>query len=131
MSKMSNLSLTLDQLIETGERIVTAAKEIAACGEILITTAKDIKSVFSADALAVNQLEAKATITPAALPDSKEPEKTYTKEDVRAVLAEKSSAGYRNEVKELLAKYGATQLKQVDPQSYAALMEEAQVIGNG
>ena len=100
MSKMSNLSLTLDQLIETGERIVTAAK-------------------------------ANATITPAALPDSKEPEKTYTKEDVRAVLAEKSSAGYRNEVKELLAKYGATQLKQVDPQSYAALMEEAQVIGNG
>ena len=131
MSKMSNLSLTLDQLIETGERIVTAAKEIAACGEILITTAKDIKSVFSADDLAVNQLEAKATITPATLPDSKEPEKTYTKEDVRAVLAEKSSAGYRNEVKELLAKYGATQLKQVDPQNYAALMEEAQVIDNG
>lgn len=131
MSKMSNLSLTLDQLIETGERIVTAAKEIAACGEILIATARDIKAVFSTDELAINKIEAKPTVNPAAIEaDSTKPEKTYTKEDVRAVLAEKSSAGYRTEVKALLGKYGAAQLKEVDPASYAALMEEAQVIGN-
>lgn len=133
MSKMSDLSLTLDQLIATGERIVAVGKEMLACGEILVTTAKDIKAVFTAtdEQLAINKIEAKPTVSPEALPDSKEPEKAYTKEDIRAVLAEKSSAGYRAEVKALLGKFGATQLKQVDPASYAALMEEAQVIGNG
>lgn len=131
MSKMSNLSLTLDQLIETGERIVTAAKELAACGEILISTAKDIKAVFSTDELAINKIEAKPTVNPAANEaDPTKPEKVYTKENVRSILAEKASAGYRTEVKALLGKYGASQLKEVDPASYASLMKEAQVIGN-
>ena len=58
------------------------------------------------------------------------PEPTYTKEDVRAVLASKSAAGYKKEVKELLEKYGAQQLKQVNPDDYAALLQEAEVIGN-
>lgn len=131
MSKMSNLSLTLDQLIETGERIVTTAKELAACGDILITTARDIKAVFSTDDLAINKIEAKPTVNPATIKaDPTKPEKVYTKEDVRAVLAEKASAGYRTEVKALLGKYGAAQLKEVDPENYTSLMEEAQVIGN-
>lgn len=55
---------------------------------------------------------------------------TYTKEDVRAVLASKSAAGYKKEVKELLEKYGAQQLKQVNPDDYAAILKEAEVIGN-
>ena len=54
----------------------------------------------------------------------------YTKEDVRAVLASKSAAGYKKEVKELLEKYGAQQLKQVNPDDYAAILKEAEVIGN-
>lgn len=128
---MSNLSLTLDQLIETGERIVTAAKELAACGEILISTAKDIKAVFSTDELAINKIKAKPTVNPAAIETAPaKSEMVYTKEDVRAVLAEKASAGYRAEVKALLGKYGAAQLKEVDPKNYTSLMEEAQVIGN-
>lgn len=134
MSKMNELSGTLDQLITTGERIVVAAKEIAACGEILIRTAKDIQSIFSSseDKPAINNKKAKPIIDAKLAPKEKPAEEmTYSKEDVRAVLAEKSSAGYREEVKALLTKYGAAQLKQVDPASYAALMKEAQVIGNG
>lgn len=131
MSKKSNESFNWDQVINAGERIVAALKEIAICGEILLSSARDIKAVISTNELAINKIEAKPTVNPAAIEaDSTKPEKTYTKEDVRAILAEKSSAGYRTEVKALLGKYGAAQLKEVDPASYTFLMEEAQVIGN-
>lgn len=46
------------------------------------------------------------------------------------MLASKSAAGYKKEVKELLEKYGAQQLKQVNPDDYAAILKEAEVIGN-
>ena len=36
----------------------------------------------------------------------------------------------KKEVKELLEKYGAQQLKQVNPDDYAAILKEAEVIGN-
>ena len=51
-------------------------------------------------------------------------------EQVRAVLAEKSRAGYTADVRELLQKYGASKLSQVDPANYEALLSDAEVIGN-
>ena len=36
----------------------------------------------------------------------------------------------RRKSKELLEKYGAQQLKQVNPDDYAAILKEAEVIGN-
>ncbi len=33
--------------------------------------------------------------------------------------------------KELLEKHGATKLSEIDPQKYAALLAEAEVLGNG
>lgn len=99
MSKMSELSQALDEMI--------------ACGEGMIKAAKAIKDIFSSTEEA-----------PAA------PAPSYTKEDVRGVLAAKSAAGFKKEVKELLEKFGAQQLKQVKPKDYAALLKEAEVIGN-
>lgn len=103
MSKMSELSQVLDEMI--------------ACGEGMIRVANAIKDIFSS----TEEAPAKAEETP---------EPTYTKEDVRAVLASKSAAGYKKEVKELLEKYGAQQLKQVNPDDYAVILKEAEVIGN-
>ena len=101
MSKMSELSQVLEEMI--------------ACGEGMIKAAKTIKEIFSSTE--------EATATPAPAP-------SYAKEDVRGILAAKSAAGFKKEVKELLEKYGAQQLKQVDPKDYAALIKEAEVIGN-
>lgn len=53
-----------------------------------------------------------------------------TLEQVRAVLSEKSRAGYTANVRELLQKYGASKLSQVDPSNYEALLRDAEVIGN-
>ena len=60
------------------------------------------------------------------------PAKTYSKEEVRAILADKSRAGFRAEVNALLTSHGAKQLSDItDPEELAALAEEAGVIGNG
>ena len=60
------------------------------------------------------------------------PEKVYSKEEVRAILADKSRSGFRAEVKALLTAHGAKQLSDItDPKELAALAAEAEVIGNG
>ena len=69
---------------------------------------------------------------PAETAPPKEPTTTspsLKKEDVRAVLAEKSSKGFKAEIKDLLKKYGATQLKQVNPVDYEALINDARQLG--
>lgn len=56
--------------------------------------------------------------------------KTYSLEDVRGILAEKSQAGFSAEVKELITKYGADKLSTVDPAKYEELIKDAEEIGN-
>lgn len=59
-------------------------------------------------------------------------EKVYTYEEVRAILAEKSRTGFRAEVKALLTAHGVKQLSDVtEPEVFAALVAEAEGIGNG
>ena len=59
------------------------------------------------------------------------PDKVYTYEEVRAVLAEKSRTGFRAEVKALLTAHGVKQLSEVtDPAELTALVREAEVIGD-
>ena len=57
-------------------------------------------------------------------------ERNLTLEEVRAVLAEKSHDGFTKEIRELLEKYGAPRLSEIDPANYAALMKDAEVLGN-
>ena len=52
-------------------------------------------------------------------------EKTYTKADVRRTLAG-IAATHRKEVKELLKKYGADTLSQLDERYYIPIMSEAE-----
>ena len=122
MSKMSEFSQVLDEMI--------------ACGEGMIKAANTLKDIFSSTEEAPAKTETK-TAKKATKQDATgieevkpEPTPTYTKEDVRGVLAAKSAAGFKKEVKELLEKFGAQQLKQIDPKDYAAILKEAEVIGN-
>ena len=64
-------------------------------------------------------------------PESKPTSKPITLEDVRAVLAEKSRNGHTAKIRELLEKHGAAKLSEIDPKNYAALLAEAEVLGNG
>lgn len=59
-----------------------------------------------------------------------EPEKTYSLEEVRAELADLSRAGFTNEVRELIKKYGASKLSEVDSSKFADLIRDARGISN-
>ena len=61
---------------------------------------------------------------------SAEPEKKLTLADVRAVLAEKSRAGFTEEVRALIAKHGADRLSAVPETEYAALLADVESIGD-
>lgn len=100
MSKMSDMAMTIEELCNAATAITEAANYLA--------------EVFSGNA---------DTEAPA-------PKPTLTLEQVRAVLSEKSRAGYTAGVRDLLQKYGASKLSQVDPSNYEALLRDAEVIGN-
>lgn len=55
-------------------------------------------------------------------------QKAVTIEEVRAVLASKTQAGKRREIKELLLKYDSGKLSGVKPEDYAALMADAEAL---
>lgn len=105
MSKMSDMAQTIEELRSAAAAITDAANWLA--------------QQFNSDA-------EEAPITEAQL--EKKPELTL--EQVRAVLADKSRAGHTAAVRDLLQKYGAAKLSQVDPKHYEALLKDAEVIGN-
>ena len=105
MSKMSDMAQTIEELRSAAAAITDAANWLA--------------QQFNSDA-------EEAPITEAQL--EKKPELTL--EQVRAALADKSRAGHTAAVRDLLQKYGAAKLSQVDPKHYEALLKDAEVIGN-
>lgn len=86
---------------------------------------------LSADAAQIaDALEGKKEEAPAEEPPAEEA-KTFTFEEVRTILADKSRSGFRAEVKALLTAHGVKQLSEItDPKELAALVAEAEVIGN-
>lgn len=47
-------------------------------------------------------------------------------EEVRAILAEKSRAGFTAQIQQLLEKYGASRLSKIDPANYQALIKDVE-----
>lgn len=130
MSRMNELATTLDELTEVGHRLV-------ACGEDLIKAAARVKECFSDDeeeakpAKAPGKRRSAKAPEPEQEPEPAEPEapaaRTYTKEEVRAILADLSQSGHRDEAKALVKKYaGGGSLTDIDPARYPELVEEAQ-----
>lgn len=99
MSKMNDMAMTIEELRNAADWL---AKQ------------------FSGDAV-----EQPPTEEVAAKP---EPNPRLTLEQVRAVLANKSRVSHTAAVRELLLKYGASKLSQIDPANYEALLREAEVL---
>ncbi|HCW53402.1 MAG TPA: rRNA biogenesis protein rrp5 [Clostridium sp.] len=51
-------------------------------------------------------------------------------EDVRGILAEKSQAGMTAGVREIIKKYGANKLSEIDPKDYADVIKDAEELTN-
>jgi hypothetical protein len=54
-----------------------------------------------------------------------------TLEEVRAILADKSRAGFTAQIRSLLQKYGADKLSGMDPANYKALLADVEGLNNG
>lgn len=116
MSKMSELATVLDEMTEVGRTLIT-------CGESMLKAAAHVRECFTEE-------------TPAQIPEKEpaqevEPEtappKAYTKEEVRAILADLSQNGFRNEAKALVRKYSdGGSLTDIDPANYPDLVAEAE-----
>lgn len=130
MSKMSELSMVIDEMITCGEGILKAVQDLTVCGERMIKAAKQLKDMFSTENLPEPKVTTITKTKP--LPIKEEPTelKTYSKEDVRGILSRKSANGYSKEVKSLLTKYGADKLSTLSSDNYTAVVAEAEVIGN-
>lgn len=113
MGKVSELSMLVDELKK--------------CGETLISISEELTELFSS-------VESEKQTVKKSAAKEKEPEppaeKELTLEEVRAVLADKSRAGFTTQVKKLLKKHGADKLSAVDPSEYKALIADAEVLGN-
>ena len=114
MSKMSELSQVLDDLI--------------ACGEKMIQTANAIKECFSGEAETEPAKKEKPAKKEAKAPEPETP--SYSKEDVRAILAAKANeAGgqFKAQVKAIVKKYGnGGSLTDIPADSYPALVKEVE-----
>jgi len=58
-------------------------------------------------------------------------EKPLTLVQVRGVLAEKSRAGFTDEIRALLEKHGGSKLSDISPDRYPELLKDAEGLGNG
>ena len=102
MSKTSEMASTIEELRK--------------CAAVISDAANWLAEKFSGD-------EAPEAPTPL-----KEP--PLTLEAVRAVLANKSRAGYTAQIRSLLQKYGTDKLSGVDPANYKALLADAEELNN-
>lgn len=118
MSQMSNLNLLLGEIIEHGEAILEAAKEI--------------RNIFSEEAETPALPEKEETKAPekAAKKEPAAPAKELTFTDVRAKLANKSREGFTADIKEILKSHGAEKLSDIQPADYEAVLKEVEALSH-
>ncbi len=97
MSKMSEMSVTIE--------------ELRRCAAVISDTANWLAEQFSGE-----EPEPEAALV----------EPVLTLEAIRAVLADKSRAGFTAQIRSLLQKYGADKLSGVDPANYKALLADVE-----
>ena len=116
MSKMSELSAMIDNLI--------------ICGETLAETGRALKEFYSGTEEAAPAKPDKKAKKQDPAPAESPAEKQYSKEEVRGILAKKANEAegrFKADVKAIVQKYGnGGSLTNVDPKDYAALVREVE-----
>ena len=114
MPKMKELNETLDEIIGSASKVVETAKKMKAS----FASEEEDWNNYRDEELARDKNE-------------EERKQLLTLEEVRKVLAEKSRNGHTADIRALLKKHGAARLSEIDPANYAALLADAEALGNG
>ena len=97
--------------------------------KLLLAVTKNLRSLAdSVQAVADTMLQNEPTVDAEPNVPVPAPKKELTLEEVRAVLGEKSRAGFTAEIQALLKKYGAPKLSGIDPKHYEALLKDVEVL---
>lgn len=127
MSKVKDVVLLIDEIVQAGTIILAE-------GQKILNAVNDIKQMFSEEPKAVKVANKPKAIETKATTPTKEEVAAYTKEDVRKLLADKSTAdggAYKPAVKALVKKYSSTgQLSDIPADKYAEVVAELGEIGN-
>lgn len=99
--------------------------------KLLLDVVEDMRSLADSLQTMANTIAGDdATAEPQAPAAAAPTAKAVTLEQVRAVLAEKSHAGFTEQVRGLLQKYGAQKLSAIDPGRYADLLRDAEELND-
>ena len=104
-------------------------KLIVDAAQLLLKVAEDLRSL-SDSVQAVCKLVTEGLSEESKALSEKKTEPTISLEKVRGVLASKSQAGYTAEVRAIVTKYGASRLSDIEPKDFAAVLKDAEEIGN-
>lgn len=104
------------------KELAMAIDELHRCGETLIDVAEALKALFTENDNDQPKQDEHAEV-------SAQPAQHFSLEDVRSVLLQKTRAGFKDAVKELLRTHGAERLPDIDPAEYSVIMTEAEAIG--
>ncbi|MPM73880.1 hypothetical protein SDC9_120865 [bioreactor metagenome] len=92
----------------------------------MAATIEDLRSAAAAINEAANWLEEQFSGDEPVPEETVSSEPVLTLEAVRAVLADKSRAGFTAQIRSLLQKYGADRLSGVDTENYKALLADVE-----
>ena len=115
------------------EELVNSLEEMAACSERLMKALLGVRDIIKGK----RQAEAKASNAAQSEPEKTKPNeakpeknelKSYTFVEVRQAFSAKAHEGRTEEVRALIAKYGADKLSAVKEEDYAAIMAELETM---
>ena len=93
--------------------------------KLLMEIKEDAENLASSIGILLTALESDEEL-PKDEEEVKQNEKTYEIEDVRKILADKSRLGHTAKIRELLEKYGAKKLSDIDPSKYKDLVVDVE-----
>ena len=107
-----------EQQMDQKSLMLDAAEKLTALSETLKALADSVQAE-----------EAKGTDSQPEKAKAPEKKSTgITLEKVRGILADKNRAGHTAEVRAIIQKHGASRLSEVNPEQYAAIIQEAEVL---
>ena len=122
MGKQKEMLIIIDDVTNAMQAMSKAAVEMSKNATIIAEALQDLKGLVTSTPAS----ELKSTPKK----ENEEGSKTYTLEEVRAVLAEKSTQGYSKQIKEMLTEYGADKLSTLKPEFYGDIMKKGKALGN-
>lgn len=127
MTKKKDISLLIEGLRRISDEFTALADilEGKSSNEETEQTSAPVKEAVANEAPSSEAITEKTVEEAApAEPDSA----TYTLQDVRKILADKSRKGYTDKVKAILEAHGAEKLSALPESEYAAVVKEAEVL---